>query len=68
MGKHKCEMLHDDCLLSEADARTEIFGYLDSPDKNHRKHSSLSRQTPAQFEAKIDFLHWITNAVNELSK
>jgi transposase InsO family protein len=53
MGTLKSDMLQDGCFLNEADARTEIFEYIDSYYNHHRKHSSLRYRTPAQFEAKI---------------
>lgn len=56
MGTIKSDMLQDGCFLNEADARTEIFEYIDSYYNHHRKHSSLGYRTPAQFEAKIHSL------------
>lgn len=53
MGTLKTEMLQGGCFLNEADARTEIFDFIDSYYNNHRKHSALGYKTPAQFEAKI---------------
>jgi putative transposase len=52
MGTLKNEMLQGGSFASEADARIEIFGFIESYYNHHRKHSSLSYQTPAQFEAK----------------
>ena len=57
MGTLKSEMLQDGCFLNQADARTEIFDYIDSYYNHHRKHSALGYQTPAQFEAKIHSLN-----------
>ena len=57
MGTLKSKMLQDGCFLNQADARTEIFDYIDSYYNHHRKHSALGYQTPAQFEAKIHFLN-----------
>ncbi len=57
MGTLKSEMLQDGCFLNEADVRTEIFDYIYSYYNQHRKHSSLGYQTPAQFEAKIHSLN-----------
>ena len=61
MGTLKSEMLQDGCFLNEADARTEVFDYIDSYYNIHRKHSALGYQTPAQFEAKIHSLNETTN-------
>ena len=52
MGTLKNEMLQGGTFASEADARIEIFDFIESYYNHHRKHSSLSYQTPAQFEAK----------------
>ena len=57
MGTLKSEMLQDGCFLNEADARAEIFDYIDSYYNIHRKHSALGYQTPAQFEAKLHSLN-----------
>jgi putative transposase len=50
IGTLKNEMLQDGCFLNEADARTEIFDYIDSYYNIHRQHSALGYQTPALFE------------------
>ena len=52
MGTLKNEMLQGGSFVNEADARIEIFDFIESYYNHHRKHSSLSNQTPAQFEAK----------------
>ena len=52
MGTLKTEMLQDGCFIDAADARTELFGYIESYYNTRRKHSSLAYQTPAQFEAR----------------
>jgi transposase InsO family protein len=57
MGTLKSEMLQDGCFANATDARTEIFDYIESYYNQHRKHSSLGYQTPAQFEAKIHSLN-----------
>jgi putative transposase len=57
MGTLKSEMLQGGCFLNQADARTEIFDYIDSYYNHHRKHSALGYRTPAQFEAKIHSLN-----------
>lgn len=56
MSTLKAEMLQDGYFINADDARTEIFAYIDSYYNNHRKHSALRYQTPAQFEAQISTL------------
>jgi transposase InsO family protein len=51
MGTLKTAMLQDGCFVDAADARTGLFGYIESYYNNHRRHSSLASRTPAQFEA-----------------
>ena len=53
IGTLKTEMLRDGSFLSHADAKLEIFEYIEMYYNNHRKHSSLRYQTPAQFEQTI---------------
>ena len=53
MGTLKTEMLQDGTFIAHADARTEIFAYIESYYNTHRKHSSLGYKTPASFEALI---------------
>lgn len=53
MGTLKNEMLQGGSFAGETDARIEIFDFIESYYNHHRKHSALSYQTPAQFEAKI---------------
>lgn len=57
MGTLKSEMLQDGCFLNDTDARTEIFDFIESYYNNHRKHSSLGYQSPAQFEAQLQSLN-----------
>lgn len=57
MGTLKSEMLQDGCFADSADARTELFAYIESYYNTHRKHSSLGYRTPAQFEAEIAALN-----------
>jgi len=57
MGTLKTEMLQDGSFIDSSDARTEIFEYIEAYYNTHRKHSSLSYQTPAQFEAEIHSLN-----------
>ena len=52
MGTLKNEMLQGGSFATEADARLEIFDFIESYYNHHRKHSALGYQTPAQFEAK----------------
>jgi len=53
IGTLKHEMLQGGCFENAADARTEIFEYIDGYYNTHRKHSSLGYKTPALFEAQI---------------
>jgi len=52
MGTLKNEMLQGGSFASDADAKIEIFDFIESYCNHHRKHSALRYQTPAQFEAK----------------
>ena len=52
IGTLKNEMLQGGEFADEADARIELFDFIESYYNHHRKHSSLDDQTPAQFEAK----------------
>ena len=47
-------MLQGGCFEHAADARTELFEYIDGYSNPHRKHSALDYQTPSQFEAQIN--------------
>jgi putative transposase len=51
MGTLKNEMLQGGSFAIEADARIEIFDFIESYYNHHRKHSAIRYQTPAQFEA-----------------
>ena len=53
IGTLKHEMLQGGCFETAADARTEIFEYIEGYYNTHRKHSALAYQTPVQFEAQI---------------
>ena len=57
IGTLKAEMLQDGCFIDAADARTEIFSYIESYYNTHRRRSSLKYQSPAQFEAQIHSLN-----------
>jgi transposase InsO family protein len=51
IGTLKAEMLQGGCFRDAADARTEIFAYIESYYNTLRRHSSLDYLTPTQFEA-----------------
>jgi transposase InsO family protein len=53
MGTLKTEMLQNGCFLDEADARIEIFAYIESYYNRQRKHSSIGYKTPVEFEDSI---------------
>jgi len=53
IGTLKHEMLQGGCFENAADARTEIFEYIEGYYNTHRKHSALGYQTPNQFEAQL---------------
>ena len=54
MGTLKTKMLQDGSFSAHADARIEIFAYIESYYNTHRKHSSLGYKTPAAFEAHLN--------------
>lgn len=54
MGTLKTEMLQDGNFINEADARIEIFAFIEGYYNTHRKHSSLGYRSPAQFEAELN--------------
>ncbi len=56
VGTLKGEMLRDGCFENAADARLEIFDYIDGYYNLHRKHSALDYLTPAQFETQFNSL------------
>lgn len=53
MGTLKNEMLRNGCFIAEADARLEIFSYIEGYYNTERRHSSLNYETPARYEAAI---------------
>ena len=53
IGTLKTEMLQEGSFADHADARIEIFAYIESYYNTHRKHSSLGYKTPASFEAHL---------------
>lgn len=54
IGTLKTEMLDDGSFIAHADARIELFAYIESYYNTLRKHSSLGYKTPASFEAHIN--------------
>ncbi len=54
IGTLKTELLQNGPFLSAADARIELFAYLESYYNTHRKHSALHYQSPASFEALLN--------------
>lgn len=52
MGTLKREMLQGGCFEDAADARLELFEYIDGYYNNQRKHSAIGYLTPNQFEAQ----------------
>ena len=57
IGTLKTEMLADGSFIAHADARIELFAYIESYYNTHRKHSSLGYKTPASFEALINSIN-----------
>ena len=53
IGTLKTEMLQGGCFQNAADARLEIFDYIDGYYNTQRKHSALNYLTPSQFETQI---------------
>jgi putative transposase len=53
IGTLKLEMLQGGCFQNAADARTEIFEFIEAYYNTHRKHSALGYKSPTQFEAHI---------------
>ena len=53
IGTLKLEMLQGGVFANATDARAEIFDFIDGYYTPHRKHSSLSYQTPIQFESHL---------------
>ena len=50
IGTLKHEMLQGGEFIDEADARTELFSYIEGYYNTRRKHSSLNYRTPSQYE------------------
>jgi putative transposase len=57
IGTLKGEMLQDGCFEDAADARLEIFDFIEGYYNTQRKHSSLNYLTPTQFETQIHSLN-----------
>ena len=57
MGTLKTEMLRNGCFIDAADAKIELFAYIESYYNTRRRHSSLEYQTPDEFEAQISSLN-----------
>ena len=53
IGTLKTEMLQGGSFLTAADAKTELFAYIESYYNTHRKHSSLTYQSPTHFESQF---------------
>lgn len=53
IGTLKLEMLQGGCFQNAADARTEIFDFIEAYYNTQRKHSALGYKSPSQFEAHI---------------
>lgn len=50
IGTLKREMLQGGEFIDDADARTELFSYIEGYYNTRRKHSSLGYRTPSQYE------------------
>lgn len=57
IGTLKTEMLQDGCFQDAADARIELFAFIEAYYNTHRKHSALAYLSPAQFEAASSSLN-----------
>jgi transposase InsO family protein len=57
IGTLKKEMIQGGSFQNQADARTEIFAYIDGYYNTVRKHSALNYLTPNQFEATLQPLN-----------
>jgi putative transposase len=51
IGTIKTEMLQGGSFDNFADAKIELFAYIDSYYNTHRKHSALGYLSPTQFES-----------------
>jgi transposase InsO family protein len=57
IGTLKHEMLQNGCFETFADAKTEIFNYIEAYYNTHRKHSALGYLSPSRFEASFQSLN-----------
>ena len=53
IGRLKAELLQGGTFSDAADARTELFAYIEGYYNTQRRHSSLNYLTPASFEASL---------------
>lgn len=53
MGTLKAEMLQNGRFINPADARAELFSFIDRYYNTQRLHSSLNYQSPTNFEANL---------------
>ena len=53
IGRLKTELLQGGTFRNSADARTELFAYIEGYYNTQRRHSSLNYLTPASFEASL---------------
>lgn len=53
MATLKTELVRGGEFLSEADARTELFDFIESYYNHRRRHSALGYQTPAEYETAL---------------
>jgi putative transposase len=53
IGRLKAELLQGGCFTGMADARTELFAYIEGYYNTRRRHSSLNYLSPASFEASL---------------
>ena len=57
IGTLKHEMLQNGCFESFADAKSELFNYIEAYYNTHRKHSALGYLSPSRFEASFQSLN-----------
>ncbi len=53
MGTLKAEMLQNGRFITQTDATTELFAYIEAYYNTQRMHSSLDYRSPAAFESKL---------------
>ena len=54
IGTLKTEMLQGGTFHNHADAKIELFAYIEAYYNTHRKHSALGYKNPASYEAQIN--------------